>query len=367
MSTKLVEATFVLILLLAMAGCSHEAGKDNNVGVVYSTDLFHPHGDMDDQVDLVALHGLDGIKVELIILDQGQAQIKRPGSIPVDQMNAITQRAVRSEIGLNSRLKSVVDPATNQPVEFQAAVTALLDVLRSSPHKIVIITVGSLRDVAAAFNREPELFHRKLDKLLIFAGDASKQDFIETNVKLDRQAFAAIMNADLPIYWVPCFDGGRWQNRGHASYWQTTYRNIVQNTSDQIQKYFIYAASKSAEDPILSLNDEINETKKENLFSSVRNLWGSSLFLIAADQTVIKTKDGYKIVPLANAPDNQVIFDFTTVYVDVQPSGEIKYVERGRGNEVLRFRVRKKNVYAEIMTAVANDLLIAAGKVAREQ
>ncbi len=360
----MIKRTFLYLLLCVtisfLAACDSSIKTQEKTAVIYSSDLFHPHGDMDDQVDLAALYGLPDIDIKLVILDHGKSQLERPGLIPVRQMNRLTGRDIRAEIGLTYNLQNLQDQALEQEEQFQGAVKALIEVMETTAQKVVIITVGSLRDIAAAYNRSPELFHEKVDKVLIFAGEASKKNFVETNVKMDRFAFATIMNSDLPVYWVPCFDGGLWQNRGRASYWQTTYEKILQDVPDSLLKYFLYAAKRSKDDPFLFLDEEIDINLKNKLFRTARNLWSCSLFYIASGKTVTKTDKGYDVVPVEKARDKDVVFDFAPVNIEASSNGEIKYLKNNEGHKVMQFRIRKRAEYKAIMTDVARDLIRSA-------
>ncbi len=123
------------------------------------------------------------------MLDQGALQVSRPGSIPVAQLNALTGRNIPTAIGLASKLASPTDPGLDQPEPFQGGVRLILDTLRSATRRVDIIAVGSMRDLAAAFNREPELFRQRAGRLLVFIGEASDPDFREHNVNLDPHAY----------------------------------------------------------------------------------------------------------------------------------------------------------------------------------
>lgn len=346
-----------------LTACDLAPQKQERIAIIYSTDLFHPPGDMDDQVDLAVLYGLPDVDIKLIILDHGKGQSQRPGKIPVTQMEELTGKLVRTEIGLAANLCNQQDKALEQAIQFQAATNALIETLKESSSKIVIITVGSLRDIAAAYNRFPELFHAKVEKLFVFAGEASNKDFTETNVKMDRQAFAAVMNSDLPIYWVPCFDGGLWQNKGNASYWQTTYGKILHGVSDPLLQYFLYAAKRSQEDPLLFLGQEVNEKKKNKLFKYARNLWGSSVFYAATGKTIIQTKSGYDIVSATKSDAEKLLFDFVPVNIQVSSDGRVHYFDNNEQHRVMRFRVRNYPEYKRVMTTVTNDILRSVGSV----
>ncbi len=341
--------------LLAESDSSESA--TNSVPVIYTTDLFHPHGDMDDQVDLAVIYALSELDVRLIVLDNHEAQAERPGNIPVRQLNHIAKRTLQPVTGLAHKLKSLEDTALDQDEAGQEGVKAILDVLKKSQKKVTIVTVGSLRDVAAAYNRSPELFQDKISKIMIFAGEASRQGFSETNVKLDRYGFARMMMSGLPIYWLPCFDGGRWSNEGNSTYWLTRYKDILGQASDPLLNYMIYSAKRSGEDPIASLDGEVDRQFLGRFQNLKRNLWGAAAFLAINDQVIVQEGRSFSIMPVQTAPEEQALFSFEPVHVLVSEEGVVSYAGSGEGAVVHRFRVNRPKEYAEGMTRITARLL----------
>jgi inosine-uridine nucleoside N-ribohydrolase len=63
--------------------------------------------------------------------------------------------------------------------------------------------LGSVRDLAAAFNREPDLVRKKVESVHINIGNSTVGG-TEWNVMLDPQAYRAVMESGLPIFWYPC-------------------------------------------------------------------------------------------------------------------------------------------------------------------
>jgi hypothetical protein len=352
---------FVCIALLIIIGCNFPGSNTNHekraVPVIYTTDLFHPPGDMDDQVDLAALYAIKGIDLKAIVLDAGKTQEKRPGRLPVSQINYLTKRKIPTSIGLGLKLKSPWDPALWQSGKYQNGVHLILETLSRSEKKVAIVTVGSLRDVAAAFNRNPQLFRDKVSRLFIFAGEATKEGFSETNVKMDRHAFVRIMQSELPVFWVPCFDGGRWQNHGRASHWLTNYQKILKNSSAPLLQYFIYAYIRSSKPPIEFLYQPVNAEWKKKLFKKQRNLWGASVFLAVANKG-ISIKSGYPIVSMTDETGkDDLLFDFVPVRIRVTERGEVLYDNQPSAREVMQFRVKNGKNYRKAMTQVTARLL----------
>jgi hypothetical protein len=312
--------------------------------LIHCTDLFHPHGDPDDHFDLATLYGIPGLDLKAIILDQGRLQVKQPGTIPVSQLNHITGRKVTAAIGLAEKLRSPTDTGLDQPAEFQKGVALILSTLRQSPVPVAITAVGSMRDVVAAFNREPDLFRRKVDKLLIFIGEASDAKFTEWNVSLDPQAYVGLMRSGLPLYWAPCFDGGLWQNRGHASFWQARHADLLRNARPALLQFFIYALEKETADPITFLSTPVDPQRKERLLAGTRNLWCAAVFefLVAPEKT-------------------GMMFGFSEVEARVGDDAVIRYGHAPSSKRVRRFEVRDLTTYPTQMTTATSALLARVG------
>jgi hypothetical protein len=330
------------------------------VPVIHCTDLFHPHDDPDDHFDLATLYALPEIDLRGVVLDQGAKQLTRPGRIPVSQMNRLTGRAVPAAIGLADPLASPADKALGQDPRFQDGVALILDTLRRSPDPVTITAVGSARDVAAAFNREPELFRRKLGRLMAFMGEASNPDFQEYNVGLDPQAYVGLMRSGLPIDWVPCFDGGLWANQGHASFWKTGQEGLLGRSSDRLVQYFIYALDKETADPLAFLDAPVDPERRARIFGLERNLWGTAVFAAAAGR--FASFDGLRyVLPPAGTPPRgrpflDALFGFEAVEAAVSDAGVVRY-GGADARTVRRFVVRDPGRYAEGLTRVTADLL----------
>ena len=316
------------------------------VPVIYCTDLFHPHDDPDDHFDLAALYALPGLDLKVIVLDQGAKQQQKPGSVPVSQLNRLTGRQVPFALGLGQPLESPTDGALNQPAEYQAGVQIILKTLRESPGPVMIASVGSVRDMVAAFNREPALFRAKVGRLLVFIGEASDPTFKEYNVALDLQAYVGLMRSGLPVWWVPCFDGGVGQNRGHASFWKASHRDLLQNASPAVIQYFIYALEHEKADPLLFLSERVDAGCEERLLKGERNLWCTALFGVLA-------------WPPAQTGND--LFGFTPVELTVADDATIRYAAGPDARKVMRFEIRDPARYAAEMTRKTAGVLQQLG------
>lgn len=332
---------FRLGLSLGLSACTL-LGARAGVPVIYCTDLFHPHDDPDDHFDLATVFAIKELELKVIILDQGLKQRQRPGAIPVAQLNHLTGRSVPVAVGLAHPLKRPTDPGLDQPAEFQAGVTKILETLRTATGPVMVATLGSVRDLVAAFNRQPELCRAKIGRVLAFIGEASEPSFQEYNVGLDPQAYVGLTRSGLPVWWVPCFDGGPWQNRGHASYWKAPHRQLLKGAAPQLLQYFIYALEKETADPIRFLSEPVDPQRKERLLAGQRNLWCAAV-LTALAWPQDKTGDS--------------LFGFSPVEVRITDDAVVHYDTGPAARRVWRFEVRDPARYGPAMTEATARLL----------
>lgn len=357
------RASILILLILPLYNIyANTIEHEKRVPVIYCTDLFHPHVDPDDHFDIACLYAIPEIEIKAIILDQGQKQKKKPGSIPISQLNYITDRNIPYALGLSDRLESPEDNGLKQLKEYQQGVELILTALSTSKETVTIISVGSLRDIAASYNRSPNLFKTKVNRLFIFIGEASKKGHIEYNVGLDKNAYIRIMNSGLPVYWVPCFDGGLWQNNGRASYWKASHKDLLGRVSDRIMNYFIYALLKKNEkNPIQYLDSEINRDDKKKVLSMNRNLWCSAIFAHIAGRRFIHQENKFISIPMNvsyNKEEEIIPFKFEEVSVFVDEQANVSYEDTSRAKKIRQFHVLTADIYAEVMTSVTAQLLL---------
>jgi hypothetical protein len=332
------------------------------VPVIYCTDLFHPHDDPDDHFDLAALYVLPDLDVKCIVLDQGEQQAQRPGRIPIAQLNHLTGRNLPSFPGLAKPLRDPADRGLDQPDQFQGGVRAILDTLRASDRPVALIAVGSLRDLAAAWNREPALLRAKLSRLLLFIGEAVNPDFREYNVGLDPAAYLAVLRSGLPIAWVPCFDGGLWQNGGHASFWQATHADLLATAPTPLIQFFRYALERQAVDPLPFLAEPVDVEAKARLFAQTRNLWCTAIFGALAGRRVVEQDGRFIARPSAAGEPRELqrdhgVFGFREISVAVDDAAVVRPATGPDARTLWQFEIRDRPRYARAMTEATADLL----------
>lgn len=361
-------------LLCPVLGCWLALGAEvqvtRAVPVIYCTDLFHPHDDPDDHFDLATLYAMPELDIKGIVLDQGRKQLERPGRIPVSQLNRITGRSVPAVIGLGDPLKGPNDKALDQSAQFQGGVELILRTLRTSPRPVCIATTGSVRDVVCAFNREPGLFRTNVAMVLAFIGEASDATSQDYNVGLDRQAFVGLMRSGLPVYWVPCFDGGLWQNHGHASFWRASHRALLEHAAPEVLQYFIYMLDEETAEPPAFLSRPVDPERRARLFAGTRNLWcGPILGVMSGREVVFDGRRWVSLIPgterRAGAAQRKPLFGFSDVEVTVNDEGAVSYGKRPGSHQVKRFEVRDPAHYEQGMVEATAGLLATLGRSSR--
>jgi hypothetical protein len=361
MNTNKIATVLILFILPLNNIYADTVEPEKRVPVIYCTDLFHPHDDPDDHFDIACLYAIKEIEIKAIILDQGEKQKNKPGLVPISQLNHITGRNIPHAIGLSDRLKFPEDKGLWQAKEYQDGVELVLKILKISKEPVSIISVGSLRDIAAGYNRSPNLFKTKVDRLFIFIGEASKKGHIEYNVGLDKNAYIRIMNSGLPVYWVPCFDGGLWQNNGRASYWKASHKDLLGRVSDRVMNYFIYALlKKNEENPIQYPDNEININDRKKVLSMNRNLWCTAIFAHIAGRRFVRRNEFISIPMNVSYNKEQEIrpFKFEEVSVFVDEQANVCYEHTNRANRIRQFHILTPDTYAEVMTSVTAQLLL---------
>lgn len=259
----------------------HFLKTGERIPVVYSTDLLHPHDDPDDHYDLACLFALPEFDRRGIILDLGERQAQRTGRPAVRQMEHITGRQVPTAFGLNRPLRTFDDQARDEPEEFQAGIEMLLAVLRESREPVTIFTTGSCRDVAAAFNREPELMRAKVKAIYFNVGRGLNAPQDEWNVKLDPVAYLRVFESGLPLYWCPCFG-----EDGYGTHYEADQSLVVGACATPVRNFFVYCLTKSTADPIEFLAETSDAPQ------GPRSMWCTGPMLHAAGRRIYRQSAG---------------------------------------------------------------------------
>lgn len=293
---------YFLFLVFILVGWTKQNKK---IPVIYSTDLYQPPQDPDDHYDLAILANLPELDVRAIIFDNATAwrDAEKEASIgALRQISDIARRPIPPyAMGLREKLRSQQDKAENQPAESQKGVELIINTLRESQEKVVLFLVGSCRDFAVAFNREPDLLHQKVKAVYINTGNGPDGKQWEWNVMLDPQAYACLMKSGLPIYWAPCFSLQNLRQatkeeviKGDKRSFNTYYivpnqLKLLDSASDKLKNYFAYALNNRQGDPINFLSQPV-----DSLPENARNMWSTASFFHVAGRRIYLRNGQYR-------------------------------------------------------------------------
>jgi hypothetical protein len=302
---------------------------DRRVPLINITDLYHPYQDVGDNFDLIMGYALPELDLKAVILDVTDA-FRKPvadhptlwpdprgpreaGIIPVMQLNAIFNRNVPFAVGPFSAMHSPEDQMREVPAFQQKGVELLLETLRQSPEPVQILSFGSARVLAVAYNREPELLRRKVKQIHLSAGTASPDYALgkdqgankipggEWNVALDVHAFRRLLQSDLPIALYPCAtQDGAFALGPNNTYWQLPNLAFIGQMHPQLRRYLDFAFGKSLRHDFLRALevDGPTDTTAVAAYKKPHHVWETALWMSVAERQLVRRADGrYHLLP----------------------------------------------------------------------
>ena len=145
------------------------------VPVIDITDLYHPPQDVGDNLDLIAAYALPEVDLKAVILDVTAAFASRFPD-PATPTRTRPARAIRGSSRSGSSTPSSAGtcpcrgprhdafapgPDGDAPAFQQQGVELMLRVLREAAEPVHIVSFGSARPLAVAWNRQPDLLRRR--------------------------------------------------------------------------------------------------------------------------------------------------------------------------------------------------------------
>jgi hypothetical protein len=330
MTTKFIYTSLIFILYSLSADAQVEKYPVKKIPVVSITDLYHPYQDPGDNFDLVMGYALPELDLKAIILDITDA-FRRPvanhptlwkdprgpreaGLVPVMQLNYIFDRNIPFAMGPLQQMKSQHDKMLDAPKLQQEGVELLLRILREANEPIEVLSFGSARILAVAFNREPELIRQKIRLIHLSGGTASEDYKIgkdkganaipggEWNVALDVHAFLRLLRSDLPIAIYPCAtQDGAFSLGPNNSYWLLPDLEFVKNMDPKIRRYLDFAFTKSVRVDFLRAMDVDDSVQNTSTYPKPHHVWETALWTTISKRLLVKHKEGnFEIIPAHN-------------------------------------------------------------------
>jgi pyrimidine-specific ribonucleoside hydrolase len=339
------------------------------IPLIHITDLYHPPQDPDDHFDLATVYALPEFDLKGVVLDAtrkfldpaptGYDIARDPGFIPVMQLNYLTGRSVPVACGPLDPLVDEYDAITDRPRREQAGVEMLLDILASSGEKITITVVGSLRVVAAAFNRAPDLVMNRTNAVVLNAGSVS--DHKEWNVKLDPEAYKRIWRSGLPIHWYPCASdtGGFDLIHPHATYWYAFHDELLPALPTALQAWFAHGFTGDTRGDILHiLTEQSRGALWELVLSAKRNLWSTASLIMTAGRCLAETNAGWRFLPRTESENCRTLdLRLVPIAADVNDDTRVVWEETDRSDLQSIFRREGGDPYRDAMAEALRSLL----------
>ncbi len=308
------------------------------VPIIDVTDLYHPNMDVGDNFDLIAPYGLPEIDLRAVILDvdeylrqpspvhpilsknpefvcfmEEQKAPRDAGFIPVLQLNYIFNRNIHAAVGPFAMMKSPQDKMLDIPAFQQQGVELILKVLRESKEPVDMLSMGSARPIAVAYNRNPALFRRKVRRIHLCAGSTSP-DYLEWDVGLDPNAIVCLLRSDLPVAIYPCAvgtkEGGPFGYGPHNTFYKTPNLQFFKQMDPKLQRYMAYAFGRvNRSDFLRAMDEDFPDELTAKVYSQPHNVWETSVWAQVSNRRLVRHADGhYRMIPASEVlPADKVL------------------------------------------------------------
>jgi hypothetical protein len=341
------------------------------VPVIDVTDLYHPHQDEGDNFDILAAFAYPEIDLRAVILDctepfrhplahdpgEGLWPDARgprdPGFIPVWQLNYIFNRNVPCAVGPFTLMNSPSDPMDDVPGFQQQGIELILRTLEESCEPVHIMTFGSVRAVAAAYNRAPRLFKEKVALISMSAG-ASGSDFLEWNVALDPLAILCLLRSDLPIAIFPnaaaCNQdpaqeslGNAFSYDAHNTFWKLLNLHFFKDMEPRLRRYLDFAFGRvNRVDFLHAMDEDFPDGFNAGRYDNEYKIWETALWIIRTGRRLVRRADGaHRIIPPAELlpSDVELTNELRPCHVEVRDNGIYSFKETsGTTNRWIYYR-----------------------------
>ncbi len=349
-----------------------EARDDRRIPLVHITDLYHPPQDPDDHLDLATIVALPEYDLRGVVLDvtkkflvpkpEGWDIARDPGYVPVAQLAHLTGRAIPAAMGPIAPLAHPGDAALDRPQAEQAGIGLLLDVLERSDRPVAVSVVGSVRVLAAAFNRAPALLRAKVRAVLLNAG-ATGGTKREWNVGLDPAAYLALWRSGLPIDWYPCATNRSAfeQAPERGTYWKAGQAELLRDLPAGLRAWFCYAFTGTQRGDIIhALAESGRGAEWEQVLAGDRNMWSTASLVMGAGRVLARTAQGWRFVPAASAAGLELWpFRFDPIRATVDDDARVTWQPSAEASPLRLFGRKPGTGYGLAMAEALNALLRA--------
>lgn len=361
---------FLSVLIMTLACFCH--GKESaKTPVIVITDLYHPYQDPGDNLDLINGYAMTDVDLLCVIIDCSESFRKDTanhptlwrdprgprecGIVPVSQMNYIFDKNIPYGIGPLHMTTSEYDKMPELSA-FENGVDLFIKHLKEAKQPVEVLSFGSARVVAVALNREPKLLSRKIRRVHISGGTATKNHEMgsdlganmipggEWNVALDVFAFTRLLRSKLPIALYPCAgkDGGFVKDINNT-YWKMERMDFLKNMDPKLQSYIGYAFTMSSDyDFLRKMDYSAPYSKGEIAPNEFFHIWETAIWLEATNRKLVKSADGsYSIKRYSEVkPDDKtLVSELRPCNLKVRDDGRFEFEYTSKSNVSIYYRM----------------------------
>lgn len=274
--------------------------------VIVVTDLYLPPEDPGDNFDLIFPFASERIDLRAVILDVsiekresvregviGYPGPRDPGIIPVAQLNALFGTRVPCGISPFARMRTPDDEMRDVPGFQQQGPELLLEVLRASDEPVHIMSFGSARPIAVAFNRDPELMREKVATVHLSAGSTTLE-YLEWNVYLDPIAARRVVDSGLPLALYPCASAVDCYTLDvHNTVWWLEDLAWIEHMHPGLRRYLLYGlGGQSRIDFLRALDEDPTPEAARRVFERRHAVWETAAWMIVSGSQLVRRADG---------------------------------------------------------------------------
>ena len=334
----------VVAVLSLVSSCDTFPGEQDQVPVIVVTDLYVPAQDVGDNFDIIAPYALHGIDLKGVIFDvtdeyrfgiDNAGATREPGYIAVTQLNYLFGRNVPCACSPFTAMRSADDGMYDVPGFQQQGFELFFELLEKSEKPVDVVSTGSCRFLAVAYNRNPGLMKRKIRMLHICAG-ASSVSFKEWNIDLDETSATAILTSGLPISLYPCAtENGPFDKGANNTFWSLDSLGFVMNMERSLRNYIVYSFLRKTDNSYLHYLDRPLPQADSSAFMDFRSdrfygsggahyVWETSLWQQIADLALARRPgQEWRLVSRKDLTPEHEVFEegMLPVTLDVRDDG----------------------------------------------
>ena len=233
----------------------------------------------------------------------------------------------------------------------QQGIELFLHTLAQSPTPVEVISFGSARVLAVAFNRDPALLRNKISLIHLSAGTAAPDFRLGTdkgansipggewNVALDLYAFLRILKSGLPIALYPCagIDGG-YSKDPNDTYWKMPSMSFLKDIDPRLQRYIDYAFNQRQQvDYLRAMDLTVPFIPATARYPAPFHFWETDIWKNVAGLRLVQTKAGnylFRAAGMGQTGDIAIPSALEPVKLNLRKDGRFTFAKTAKPSAV---------------------------------